>query len=67
MQIPSLLYGQYADVKKCCRGAITRFLRGQQPFWEAIAADGMIDTADHPGLIVVEGIPPGAQRVGQAV
>jgi hypothetical protein len=55
MQIPSLLYGQYADVRKRCRRAITRSLRGQRPFWEAIAADGMIETADHPGLIVVDG------------
>jgi hypothetical protein len=52
MQIPSLLYGQYADVKKRCREAITRFLRGQQPFWEAIAVDGMIDTADDLGSML---------------
>lgn len=55
MQIPSLLYGQAGEVRKRCRRAFRHHARNQQRFWEAFAADDMIDTADHQGLISVEG------------
>jgi hypothetical protein len=58
MQIPSLLYGDYDSVKKRCRQALKHYMRGQQLFPEALTVDGMVDTADEAGLIVVEGPSP---------
>lgn len=55
MHIPSLLLGDYAEVRKRCRQAIRRYLRGQQPVWDALTVDGMSDTATRPHLISVEG------------
>lgn len=55
MQIPSLLYGEYGDVRKRCRQAIKRYARGEESFWAALAAGGMSDTAAQPALISVDG------------
>ena len=53
MQLPALLYGSYPDVRKRCRTAIRRCIGEQRLLWEVVQADGMLDTAHHPGLIVV--------------
>jgi len=55
MHIPKMLYGTHTDVWKRCRSALKGFLAGEQPLLEAIEADGMLDSADHPGLIVLMG------------
>jgi len=54
MLLPGLLYGSYPDVRKRCRTAIRRCITEQRLLWEVVQADGMLDTAQHPGLIVVE-------------
>ncbi|MDB5075342.1 MAG: hypothetical protein JWO42_1521, partial [Chloroflexi bacterium] len=56
MQIPALLYGEYAEVRKRCRRALRRIVREGQPFWSAFQAEVMLDTITHPGVIVVEGV-----------
>jgi hypothetical protein len=53
MQVPALLYGEYAEVRKRCRRALTRYLRGQEPLLDALTSDGMLETADHLGLSVL--------------
>ncbi len=60
MRIPALLYGTVGDVRKRCRGAVTRYIRGQDRFLDTLSAEGMVDTVDHPGLIVVDGSSPAA-------
>lgn len=54
MQLPVLLYGSYSDVKMRCRTAIRQCITEQRLLWEVVRAEGMLDTAHHPGLIVVE-------------
>ena len=53
MQLPAILYGTHAEVLKRCRKVLTRFLREPQPLIEVIEAEGMVDTADHPGLLIL--------------
>lgn len=55
MEIPAALYGDYGAVAKRSRRAIRSYLRGGQGLWDALASDGVIDTAAHTGAIVVEG------------
>jgi hypothetical protein len=58
MRIPALLHGEFAEVRKRCRKALTRWLREQRPLLEVFESEGMINTADHPGVIVVGGPNP---------
>jgi hypothetical protein len=58
MEIPAPLYGTHADVLRRCRKALRRFVREEQPLAEALDAEGIIDTANCPGLIVLEGPSP---------
>lgn len=60
MQLPVLLYGSYSDVKRRCRTAIRRCITKQRLLWEVVQAEGMLDTAHHPGLIVVEPLLDGS-------
>ena len=55
MRIPAMLYGDYAEVQERCRAAIERSGREEQPVPDALEAGGMLDTAEHPGPIVVGG------------
>lgn len=55
MQVPALLYGEYADVRKRCRKVMARSLSERQSLLDAFEGEGMIDTSDHPGLLVVDG------------
>ncbi len=60
MQIPSLLYGEYGDVRRRCLQAIGRYARGEEAFWAALAAGGMSDTAAQLAPISVDGPRPTA-------
>jgi hypothetical protein len=60
--MPAILYGTHADVWKRCRRALKRFLAGEQSLLDVLEADGMTDTADHPGLIVVTGPSPATAK-----
>ena len=62
MQVPALLYGEYADVRKKCRRIFARSLSQRQPLLDAFEGEGMIDTADHPGLLVVDGPSSSSNR-----
>ena len=55
MQVPAMFYGTYAEVRKRCRTALMRIGQGQQPALDMFEGEGMLDTAKHPGMIVVEG------------
>lgn len=59
MELPALLYGPYADVKKRCRGAIRRLSGRRESLWNALQIEGMLDTADHTGAIVIDPIRQG--------
>ncbi len=54
MQIPSLLYGTYRDVKRQCQKAIKRYQDGQ-PWLDIFEEGGMTETANHPGLLILDG------------
>jgi hypothetical protein len=57
MQIPSFFYGLYKDVKYRCRKMVTSLARGQT-WYEAMHVEEMIDTENHPGLIVLDSPSP---------
>lgn len=53
MQIPSVLFGLYRDVKPQCSKLLTRFLRGET--WnDLFIGEPYIDTADQPGCIALD-------------
>jgi hypothetical protein len=58
MRIPALLYGDQVAVWKRCRTVMARAMREGQPLVSVLEADGMLDTADHPGLLVLAGPRP---------
>jgi len=57
MQIPRVFYGRYRDVRRLCRKAITRFRRGSS-WLEAVEAEGLMETTDDPGLLILDGPDP---------
>jgi hypothetical protein len=59
MRLPALLYGSYADVKKRCRKALKHTISDQQSLWHVLQVEGMLDTADHAGAIVIEALLTG--------
>jgi len=52
MLLPAFLHGKHRDVKAACRRQVTQLKRGAS--WQDLTGD-LIDTADHPGLLVVDG------------
>src|SRR5262249_45224293 len=65
LEIPSTLYGQYADVRRHVNKAMKAFLAGKSSFWQAIAGDGaMVSVASQPGLVLLDG--PHAQLGNEA-
>ncbi|SHH71301.1 hypothetical protein [Massilia sp. CF038] len=56
MQFPDFEYGIYKDVLAACRKRVTALARGDS--WDAVTAGARIDSADHPGLIVLHGPSP---------
>lgn len=55
MQVPAILYGEFKAVRKRCRAMLRRVVREQQPLLSAFAAEGMIDSVDHPGVFALDG------------
>jgi Ankyrin repeats (3 copies) len=62
VQIPALLYGTNAEVRKRCRKALIHVVREQQPLVETFEAEGMVDTTNHAGLFVLGGPGPLVSR-----
>lgn len=54
MQIPTLFYGSQKEVRSRCRKVVNQLATGAK-WQEIIEAEGIIDTANVSGLIVLEG------------
>ncbi len=55
MDVPALLYGTNAEVWKRCRKVLSGAIRRDESMVDAFEAEGLTDTHDHPGLIVLDG------------
>jgi hypothetical protein len=58
MLLPAIQYGPWSEVKKRMRRVVTQLKRGKD-LDELMTCDGMLDPADHPGLLVLSGITTG--------
>jgi hypothetical protein len=55
MFLPALQYGDVSDVKKGMRSIVKRLVRGEELI-DVMTMEGMLDVAEHPGLLVLDGI-----------
>lgn len=55
VKLPTFLCGRYADVRRACRKAAARLMKGASP---SDLPEEWIDVAELPGYIVVEGPDP---------
>ena len=55
MLLPAVQYGDWRDVKKRMRKIVTRIKRGES-IVEVMTEDGMLDVANHPGMVIAGGI-----------
>jgi hypothetical protein len=53
--LPAVQYGDWRDVKKRMRKIVSRIKRGES-IVEVMTEDGMLDVANHPGMVIVAGI-----------
>jgi len=58
MLLPAVQYGPWSIVKKRMRTVVSQLKRGND-LGEAMAREGMLDPAAHPGLLVLSGITTG--------
>jgi hypothetical protein len=58
MLLPAVQYGPWSVVKKRMRTVISQLKRGEE-LGEVMTRDGMLDTSDHPGMLVLAGITTG--------
>jgi len=58
MLLPAIQYGPWSEVKKRMRRVVTQLKRGKD-LGELMTSDGMLDPAEHPGLLVLSGITTG--------
>jgi len=57
MHLPSIVYGTFAISQRNVRKALTQVRRGER--WnDAMQATGAMETADHPGLLLLNGPNP---------
>jgi hypothetical protein len=59
MLLPAVQYGPWSVVKKRMRTIISQLKRGQE-LDEVMTRDGMLDTSDHPGMLVLAGLVQGS-------
>lgn len=59
MLLPAIQYGPWSVVKKRMRTVISQLKRGKD-LGDEMTRDGMLDTADHPGMLVLAGIVHGS-------
>jgi len=52
--MPAVQYGDVADVKKRMRSIVKRLMRGEDLI-DVMTEGGMLDVAEHPGLLVLNG------------
>jgi hypothetical protein len=57
--LPAVQYGPWSIVKKRMRTVVSQLKRGKE-LDEVMTRDGMLDTADHPGMLVLAGIVHGS-------
>lgn len=55
MLLPAIQYGDWATVKGRMRKVVTQLKRGANLI-EMMTQDGMLDTTEHPGMLVMNGI-----------
>ena len=58
MQLPAIQYGDWKTVKKRMARVVTQLKRGAD-LVEVMTADGMLDTATTPGMLIITGIQVG--------
>lgn len=58
MLLPAVQYGPWSIVKKRMRTIVSQLKRGKE-FGEVMTRDGMLDTSDYPGMLVLAGIVTG--------
>ena len=54
MLMPAVQYGDVVDVKKRMRSIVKRLMRGENLI-DVMTEGGMLDVAEHPGLLVLDG------------
>jgi hypothetical protein len=59
VQLPAIQYGDWKSVKRRMARVVTQLKRGAD-LVEVMTADGMLDSATMPGLLMMGGINPGA-------
>ena len=59
MLLPAVQYGPWSLVKKRLRTIIAQLKRGKE-LGEVMTRDGMLDTSDHPGMLVLAGLVHGS-------
>jgi hypothetical protein len=57
VKLPRIWYGAFSEVKSRSNRAITALARGAAPD-VALGANDLVDTDDHPGLLVLQGPSP---------
>ena len=58
MLLPAIQYGPWSTVKKRMRTVVSQLKRGKA-LDEVMTRDGMLDTSDYPGMLVLSGIMMG--------
>jgi hypothetical protein len=58
MLLPAIQYGPWSVVKKRMRTVISQLKRGKE-LGEAMTREGVLDTSDYPGMLVLSGITTG--------
>jgi len=58
MLLPAIQYGPWSAVKKRMRPVVSQLKRGKD-LGELMTRDGMLDPAEHPGMLVLSGILTG--------
>lgn len=58
MLLPAIQYGPWSVVKKRMRSVVSQLKRGKD-LGEVMTRDGMLDTSDSPGMLVLSGIMTG--------
>ena len=60
MLLPAIQYGDWPTVKRRMSKIVTQLKRGTRLI-ELMTEDGMLDVAEHPGVLVMHGIKPGSE------
>lgn len=58
MLLPAIQYGPWSEVKKRMRTVVSQLKRGKD-FGEVMSRGGMLDSAAHPGMLILSGFTMG--------